>query len=211
LRIFATISGRRSLTPPVWYGISARSLFPQLDPSRYLEALFKTSADIIQWREKDLPEELLRPLVRLGSELAGETGKIFVVNSAIWMALLESADGVHLTSTASLAEAVRARRQSGRSDFLIGKSVHSVDEGIRAAAEGADYLLLGPVFDPLSKKRQLEPIGLEALRAAVEKIRIPIFALGGVDKTNADQVLQTGVAGVAGISWVKEEIDVAVR
>jgi thiamine-phosphate diphosphorylase len=207
LRIFATISGKRSLTAPVWYGISARSFFPELDPSRYLEALFSATADIIQWREKDLPGELLRPLVRLGSELARLTGKIFLVNSATWAALLESADGVHLTSTASVLEAVRARRQSGRTDFLIGKSVHSVEEAIEAAAEGADYLLLGPVFDPLSKARQLAPIGLDALRSAVEQLQVPIFALGGIDKANAPLVLQTGVAGVAGISWVKEEIE----
>ncbi len=207
MRTFATISGKRNLTAPFWYGISARSFFPALDASRYLEALFKTSADIIQWREKDLPGQLLRPLVRLGSELAGETGKIFLVNSATRVALLESADGVHLTSTASVGEADRARRQSGRSDFLIGKSVHSVQEAVRAAAEGADYLLLGPVFDPLSKERQMAAIGLEALRASVERVQIPIFALGGIDEGNAAAVLQTGVAGVAGISWVKEEIE----
>jgi len=151
--------------------------------------------------------EWLRPIVRLGSELAGETGKIFLVNSAIWAALLESADGVHLTSTASVGEAVEARRQSGRNDFLIGKSVHSVEEAVRAADEGADYLLLGPVFDPLSKERQLAPLGLEALRLAVEQVHVPIFALGGIDRTNADEVLQTGVAGVAGITWVKKEIE----
>ncbi len=207
MRIFATISEKRNLTAPFWYGISARSFFPGLDPFRYLEALFGTTADIIQWREKDLPGELLRPLIRLGSELACATGKIFLINSATWAALLESADGVHLTSTGSVSEAVRARRQSGRGEFLIGKSVHSVDEAIRAAAEGADYVLLGPVFDPLSKGRQMPPIGLEALRAAVRQLQVPIFALGGVDKGNAAVVLETGVAGVAGISWVKGEME----
>ncbi len=207
MRTFATISGKRNLTAPFWYGISARSFFPALDARRYLEALFKTTADIIQWREKDFPGEWLPPIVRLGSELAGETGKIFLVNSAIGAALLESADGVHLTSTASVGEAVRARRQSGRKEFLIGKSVHSVQEAVRAAAEGADYLLLGPVFDPLSKERQLAPLGPEALRLAVEQVHVPIFALGGIDRTNARLVLETGVAGVAGITWVKKEIE----
>jgi thiamine-phosphate pyrophosphorylase len=211
LRIFATISGKRNLTAPLWYGISARSFFPALDVSRYLEALFATSADIIQWREKDLSEESLRPLVRLGSRLAAATGKILLVNSATKAALLDAADGVHLTSTGSVHEAVEARRQSGRGNFLIGKSVHSVDEAIRVAAEGADYLLLGPVFDPLSKERQITPIGLGALRAAVKQVQVPVFALGGIDKTTADEVLKTGVAGVAGISWVKEEIQAIVR
>jgi len=207
LRISATTFGRRNLTGPLWYGISARSFFPHLDPFHYLEELFSTTADLIQWREKDLGEETMRPLVRLGSELAQATGKTFLVNSATWAALLESADGVHLTSTGSVADALRARRQSGRSEFLIGKSVHCVEEAIRSAEEGADYVLLGPVFDPLSKERERTPIGLDALRAAVEQVRVPIFALGGVDKTNADVVLRTGVVGVAGISWVKEEIE----
>ncbi|RPJ85402.1 MAG: thiamine phosphate synthase [Acidobacteria bacterium] len=211
MRIFATISEKRNLTAPFWYGISARSFFPGLDPFQYLEALFRTNAHVVQWREKDLPADVLRPLVRFGSERAVETGKIFLINSATWAALLESADGVHLTSTGSVTEAVRARRQSGRSEFLIGKSVHSVDEAIRAAAEGADYLLLGPVFDPLSKGRQLAPIGLDVLRSAVRQVQVPIFALGGIDRTNAELVLETGVAGVAGISWVKEEIEARMR
>lgn len=210
MRIFATTSGRPSLVGRPWYGISACSLFPAVDPPSYLEALFRTTADVIQWREKGLPGELLRPLVRLGSELAERTGKVFVVNSATWTALLESADGVHLPSTRSVADAVRARCQSGRSQFLIGKSVHDVDEAVQAAAEGADYLLLGPVFDPLSKRPERPPIGLEPLRAAAQKAKVPIFALGGIDKTNAHLVLQTGVAGVAGISWLKGEVDALV-
>ncbi len=209
--IFGTISEKRNLTAPFWYAISARSFFPGLDPSHYLEALFETSADIIQWREKDLPAELLRPLVRMGVELAVRSGKLFLVNSATWPALVDGADGVHLTSQGSVAEAVQARRESGRSEFLIGKSVHSLEEAIQAGSEGADYLLLGPVFDPLSKSPERPAIGLGALCLAVEQVRIPILALGGIDKTNADVVLQTGVAGVAGISWVKEEIQAAMR
>ena len=204
--IFGTISQKRKLTAPAWYGISARSFFPRLDPSRYLELLLQTSADIVQWREKDLPAELLRPLLHVGAGLASQTGKIFVVNSATWPALLGGADGVHLTAKGSVSNSIQARTEAGRPEFLIGKSVHAVEEAVRAASEGADYVILGPVFDPLSKSPERPPLGVEALRAAVERVQIPVFALGGIDRRNAALVLQTGVAGVAGISWVKEEI-----
>jgi len=153
-------------------------------------------------REKDLTSEATTSLVRHGVTLSRKTGKIFLVNSHTRIALAEGADGVHLTSTQNVGEVVRAR---GRSEFLIGKSVHSFEEARQAEVEGADYVLLGPVFDPLSKERQMAPLGLNALRDAVERLRIPVFALGGVDKQNAEEVLKTGVAGIAGISWARDE------
>ncbi|HXK58963.1 MAG TPA: thiamine phosphate synthase [Acidobacteriota bacterium] len=209
--IFESISKKRNLSAPFRYAISSRLSFPSLDPVRYLDALFRTSAMIVQWREKDLPPEVAAPFVRHGIEVARRAGKLFIVNSYTSMALEERADGVHLTSLQSVAEAVRARNELARAEFLIGKSVHAVEEALQAEAEGADYLLLGPVFDPLSKAPQSPPLGLEKLRQAVERVGIPVIALGGIDKNNAAEVLQTGVAGIAGISWVIEEVEALIR
>jgi len=172
----------------------------------YLESLFNTSANLLQWREKDLNLRTVRPFVRRGGELARRHDRIFLVNSMVEAALEEGADGVHLTSKENVAEAVRACQAAGREEFLIGRSVHSVAEALRAEDEGADYVLLAPVFDPLSKSPVLAPLGLKGLGEAVERLRIPVIALGGIDRTNADGVLAAGAAGVAGISWLFEEL-----
>jgi thiamine-phosphate pyrophosphorylase len=206
LPTFGSIFGKPDLKPPVWYGISARSFFPALRPAGYLKALFATSAEILQWREKDLGQEELAPLIVLGSELARATGKIFLVNTALDAALAGGADGVHLTSSQEVGPSVSRRREAGRAGFIIGKSVHSGAEAVEAERQGADYVLLGPVFDPLSKPAARSSLGLDGLREAVSLVRIPVFALGGIDRSNCGVVLATGVAGVAGITWLREEV-----
>jgi len=191
---------------PIWYGISDRSLFPGVDLARYLEALFRTSAHVLQWREKDLPLEIALPLIRQGCGLARQTGKIFIVSSLVEVALREGADGVHLTSDQSVAEAVSARTAAGRAGFLIGKSAHSLAAALEAQSAGANYLLVSPVFSPISKEDHRPPLGVEGLREIVGRLDLPVFALGGVDHSNAPETLAAGVAGIAGISWVGLEL-----
>ena len=191
---------------PIWYGISDRSLFPGVELSRYLDALFRTSAAVLQWREKDLPLETALPLIRQGCGLARGAGKIFIVNSLVDAALREGADGAHLTSDQSVAEAVRAREAASRGSFLIGQSAHSLDAALEAQEEGVDYLLVSPVFAPISKEDRRPPLGVDGLRQIVARLRVPVFALGGVDQSNAAETLAAGVAGIAGISWLGREL-----
>lgn len=164
--------------------------------------LFQTPAQIIQWREKDLSTEENRVFLAEGVELSSRTGKVFLINSDLELALQEGLSGAHLTSRQNLETAVRMREESGLSQFILGKSVHSVAEAILAERQGADYLLLAPIFDPISKAPYTRALGVEVLRAATDAVLIPIFALGGVTEQNTLQVVQAGASGVAGISWM---------
>ncbi len=188
--------------PPLRYAISNRMLFPGREAAEYVAALFQTPADLVQLREKDLDREAVRPLVKAGVRAALETGRLLLVNSDFELAVEERADGVHLPGDALIRDAVQVRHRTGQDGFLVGKSVHSVDEAVRASADGVDYILLGPVFAPISKGSYLTPIGLTALREAVGRVSVPVFAIGGIDEGNEQEVLKTGVIGVAGISWV---------
>ena len=206
MHILADISERREIQVPVKYGITCRKTFPDLEPEDYLDLAFSTSAGIIQLREKDLRTESLRQLVVQGVKLARTKHVIFFVNGEVRMALQEGADGVHLRSRQSITKARQARREYGVRDFVIGKSVHSITEAVTAEGEGADYVMLGPIFPPISKTSSIQPLGWSALREAAQMLYIPVIALGGIDQWTEESVLKTNAFGVAGISWIKEEI-----
>lgn len=82
----------------------------------------------------------------------------------------------------------------------MGVSCHSLEEVRTAEEEGADYVVFGPVFPPLSKPSLLPAVGLEGLARAAAAVKIPVLALGGVTRANANACLGAGAAGVAGIS-----------
>ena len=202
---FTASLGKRNLQAPLLYGISKRTAFPALDADRYLELLFRTSAHLLQWREKDLGARATLQLVRRAVQLARQSGKLFLVNSLVELALDEGADGAHLTSQQGLKEADRLRRHR-RPDFVLGQSVHSIQEAERAQSGGADYVLLGPIFAPLSKTGHSPPLGLSRLRAITQSLRIPVFALGGLSRRRFAEVIQARAIGAAGITWLQGEI-----
>jgi thiamine-phosphate pyrophosphorylase len=125
------------------------------------------------------------------------TGAEVLVNSRVDVALAAGVAGVHLPAGSVAASDWRKITPAG---FLIGVSCHWIDEVVRAEQEGADYVLFGPVFAPLSKTSELEARGLEELGRVSRAVRIPVLALGGITWENAEECVAAGASGVAGIS-----------
>jgi thiamine-phosphate pyrophosphorylase len=172
-----------------------------------LDAIARNIADGVDWiqiREKDLsPRELLgltHRAIALARRHTNIAAKI-IVNGLVDVALAAGADGVHLPAGSipprRWREITHGRAKSG---FLIGTSCHSIDEVRCSEAEGADYVVFGPVFAPLSKGSDLAPRGLESLAQAAQSVRIPVLALGGITAENAFGCVSAGAAGIAGIS-----------
>jgi thiamine-phosphate pyrophosphorylase len=152
-----------------------------------------------QLREKDLRSRQILDLARKVRRFLVQTK--FIVNGRIDVALAAGADGVHLQAGNIPVHA--ARKAAPR--LLIGFSAHSRQDMKNAEAEGADYLLLSPVFLPLSKAANLHPIGIRNLIEWSSDIRIPVFALGGVSVHNLTLLQEAGCSGAAGISmFVKD-------
>jgi len=155
----------------------------------------------VQLREKDLSAGDLLPLAERLRQLTREAGARLLINDRIDIALAVEADGVHLGGH-SIPAAV-ARRLLGP-QRLIGVSTHHLDEIV--AATDADFVTFGPVFPTPSKARFGPPQGLDRLQRACAT-GLPVFALGGINGTNAAAVLAAGAHGLALISAVQNAAD----
>jgi thiamine-phosphate pyrophosphorylase len=122
-----------------------------------------------------------------------------LINDRVDFVLALGADGVHLRAD-SLPVAVSRRLLGG--DRLIGVSAHSADDVVRAESDGADFAVLGPVYETLSKRQYGEPLGLRALEEAGRRCRIPVFAIGGITVARVAEVRRAGAYGVAVVSAI---------
>ncbi|MFY9268444.1 MAG: thiamine phosphate synthase [Candidatus Manganitrophaceae bacterium] len=159
----------------------------------------------VQFREKDLS---LRDQLQLASEIrsaARRYGMKFFVNDRVDLALALDAEGVHLPSS-GLPIGV-ARDMLGGARF-VGVSCHSLEEVQRAEGEGADFALLGPVYDTPSKRSYGSPLGIGSFEKIRRSTAIPLFALGGINRSKLKEVFAAGADGVALVSAILSASDV---
>lgn len=124
-----------------------------------------------------------------------------MVNDRLDIALAAGAAGVHLGQRSMPASKVR---EIAPPAFLVGVSCHSLEEAMSAESAGADYLLLGPVFETPSKRAYGPPLGLEKFGEIASRIRIPVLALGGITPDRVTACVDRGAAGVAAIRMFEE-------
>lgn len=172
-------------------------------------AAARAGIDVIQVRERDLPDRELAALVRaIVAALAGTHARV-LVNDRADIAVAAGASGVHLRGDSAPASRIRAMaafaadaasapKAPGR--FLIGQSVHSLADVDAALVDGgADYLLFGTVF-PSDGKPEGHPVaGLDALRQVCARSPLPVIAIGGMNDARAAAVRDAGAAGFAAV------------
>ena len=159
---------------------------------------------LVQVRERDLDGAALFTLARDCLQAARLTSARIIVNERLDVALAAGAHGVHLRGDSMPASRVRPLAPRG---FLIGRSVHSVDEAIAAHDDGGlDYLLFGPVFATRSKPGAAAA-GAQELSRVVQAVRLPVLAVGGVTAETARAVAHAGAAGFAAIGLFSDGTD----
>jgi thiamine-phosphate pyrophosphorylase len=170
-----------------------------------LQRVLTAAAPAIQLRERDLSA---RELVTLALELQAVTASRrsqLLINDRIDVALALEGVGVHLRSN-SLP--VSVARQVLGTQRLLGISVHAVEEAVQVESQGADYIVLGPIYETPSKQMFGPPLGIHTLERACRLVRLPIIGIGGVTAARAREMRRAGAFGVAVITAVLGAADV---
>lgn len=173
---------------------------------RLVRALLGAGVDVLQLRDKQLDDRQLLERAHVLRAVTRGTSTLCVVNDRPDVAVLSRADGVHVGQRELT---VKDARSIVGPRCLVGVSTHTLDEARQAVLDGANYLGCGPVF-PSGTKRFASFPGLALLRAVAAEIRLPAFAIGGIDATNIGDVRGAGFTRVAVSAAVVAAADPAV-
>jgi thiamine-phosphate pyrophosphorylase len=168
---------------------------PDLEP--FLEAAVRGGVDIVQIREKSLPDGELLLVLQQARELTRRLGVPLVVNDRPDLARLADADYVHVGQDDL---PVAGARTFG---VGVGQSTHAKTE---LDATDADYAGVGPVYETPTKEGR-PAVGLEYVRYAAAHARVPWFAIGGIDASNVDDVVAAGASRIAVVRAIGDAPD----
>jgi thiamine-phosphate pyrophosphorylase len=164
--------------------------------SRWIEhkaAWLAEGVELMQIRERDLSARQLADLTRKVLQLPNPHGTKVFINDRADVAIACGAHGVHLRDGSVLPDVF------ARPEFLVSVACHSTAEAEKM--RGANYIILAPIFSPLSKSESRPALGLAAIAELAGATRTPVLALGGISGGNARRCMEAGAAGVAGISY----------
>ena len=180
------------------YAVTDFPSYPHLDPVDSVRQTLLGGTGIVQLREKYRDTAEIAALAKRIIPVCRGFNACFIVNDDVEAALISGADGVHVGQhDTSLSE---ARLRLGP-DRIVGVSVQTVGQAVKACRGGADYLGVGAVF-PTSTKTDADSVSLETLKRICDVSTVPVVAIGGVNLDNMDRLAGSGIRGVSIVSAI---------
>lgn len=169
-----------------------------------VEEAIEGGVTLFQYREKGkgaLAGNDKYELAKQVQELCKKKNVPFIVNDDVDLALALDADGVHIGQEDEAAASVREKI----GDKILGISVHTLEQAEKAAAQGADYFGVGPIFSTQTKEDARDAQGTALIELFKnENIDIPIVAIGGITPENTPPIIQAGADGVSVITAISQ-------
>ncbi len=177
-----------------------------LSPVETAVAAATGGVDAVQVRSKNMAEFDFVELTRQTAQALAPYDVSLLINDYAELTAPTQIDGVHLGQDDL---PVRQARKLLGDEYLIGLTVRSMEEAERADLEVIDYLSIGGIYSTHSKRNPESPIGVNKLQEILKFVRkqkpdLPIIAISGINETNVESVLKTGVDGVAVVSSICE-------
>ena len=168
-----------------------------------IEEAIKGGAGIVQLREKNISTKDLYEKALKGKEICKNYGALFIINDRLDIAQAVGADGVHLGQSDMPIEKAR---KILKDKFLIGATARNIEEAKRAELLGADYIGSGAIFGT-STKDNAKKLEMEELKKIVASVKIPVFAIGGININNVGILKNIGLQGICSVSGILSEKD----
>ena len=186
------------------YAVTDRAWLGEQTLCEQAEQALRGGVTLLQLREKDMSFDQFLAEAREIQALCGRYQVPLIINDNVELAIQCGAQGVHVGQ--SDMEAGHARQLLGP-DRILGVSARTLEEALRAEAQGADYLGVGAVFST-STKLDAQDVSLETLKQICEKVSIPVVAIGGISTDNALLLQGSGIAGLAVVSAIFAQPDI---
>ena len=181
------------------YLVTDRELARGRSTVEVVKAAVSGGVTCIQLREKDCSTLEFIEQARAIKNFLEEREVPLIINDRLDVALAVGADGVHLGQSDMPLEV--AQKIAGPS-MLIGISAESVQDAVEAENGGADYLGVSPIYATPTKTDTAPPLGIQGLREIKNRVKIPLVGIGGLNNSNAAEVIRNGADGVAVVSAI---------
>ena len=166
-----------------------------------VERAIKGGVKIVQLREKNISAKEFYEKALKVKEVCKRYGVLFIINDRMDIAQAVKADGVHLGQSDMPIEKAR---EILKDRFLIGATARNADEAVKAELLGADYIGSGAIFGT-STKDDAKKLEMEELKKIIESVKIPVFAIGGINTGNVNMLRNIGLQRVCAVSGILSE------
>ena len=171
------------------------------DEEKFLKTIEEAilgGVSVVQIREKTADTLDFYNLALKVKEITTKYSVPLIINDRVDIALAIDADGVHVGQSDMPCDVTR--KLIGK-DKILGVSAATVEEAQKAEKDGADYIGTGAIF-PTATKDDAESVTINELKEVVESINIPVVAIGGITLKNANELADTGIAGLSVVSAI---------
>ena len=186
------------------YVILDRQALAGRDELEIAEQVIQGGAKVIQLRDKQSSKAELLPIAQKLKALCDKSAILFIINDYLDLVLAVAADGLHIGQRDLPLPIIRKELPI---DKIIGCSVRTVSQAIKAQNEGADYIAVGSIF-PTPTKKDATVVGVNRLKQIRQVVTSPLLAIGGINEDNIGEVMAAGADSVAVISAVLSKGDV---
>ena len=185
------------------YFCSDEILMANLDYAKTIETIIKNGIKIIQLRFKTTSKKEIIKKVKAVKVITDKYNAKLIINDYWEIAQKLNCSGVHIGQNDTPIKEIK-RKMKGK---IIGVSCTNLEEALEAEKNGATYLGVGSIFKTNTKK-DAKIIGMEMLSLISKNIKIPIFAIGGINETNCKLFLNIKIDGIAMISSILKNNDI---